>query len=138
VRVDTQPLRLGKALLVMALALCAACSGPGSKVDDAASVAIPPQQSPASRADAALAANCQAFEPSYEWQRSDPPAASVRSLYTVPAGAPSQLWFLGRSRAVALCTPCTRGGTAVKSFEWYEPGFRKGELKLQKCGGAAR
>jgi hypothetical protein len=59
-------------------------------------------------------------------------------LYTVPAGATAQLWFLGRNRAVALCTPCSRGGSAVKSFEWYEPGFRKGELKLQKCGNAAR
>ncbi len=59
-------------------------------------------------------------------------------LYTVPAGAAAQLWFLGRNRAVALCTPCAKGASAVQSFEWYEPGFRKGELKLNRCSGAKR
>lgn len=115
-------------LASVTLLLCAACSAPPVR-------RAPPPAPPASRADAALEARCRAVEAAHQWQRSAPPGQPARSFFTVPAGATRQLWFRGRNDAMALCTPC-RGGSAVQSFEWYEPGFRKGELKLLKCGTA--
>lgn len=93
---------------------------------------------PAPRGDAALEARCRAVETAHEWKRSVAPGQPLRSYYTVPAGAPAQLWFSGRNDAVALCTPCIGNSAAVRSFEWYEPGFRKGEMKLLKCDAPAR
>lgn len=88
---------------------------------------------PPPRADAALEASCRSIETAHDWQRSAPPGQPARGLFTVPAGATAQLWFQGRNRALALCTPCAQGSAAVRSFEWYEAGFRKGELKLLNC-----
>jgi hypothetical protein len=130
-----RPVRSLSMLLV--LALSAACGHAPPRPAPTAPPA-PPAAPPVSRAEAALEASCRSFQADYEWKRSAAPAAAVRMLYSVPAGAPAQLWFSGRNRAVALCTPCVRGGAAVHSFEWYEPGFRKGELKLQKCAAQSR
>jgi hypothetical protein len=129
-----RPAELPRAALLVLLLLCAACS----TTRRLATLPPPPEaarpaQPPVPRSDAALEASCKTNEPTYQWQRSGPPAASVRQLYTVPAGAKAQLWFLGRNRAVALCTPCAAAAAAVQSFEWYEPGFTKGEMKLHKC-----
>ncbi|MET0282365.1 MAG: hypothetical protein ABW278_14755, partial [Steroidobacteraceae bacterium] len=118
-------LRVLMAVLLMVCTACAATRRP-AVMPPVPEVARPAP--PAPQPHAALEASCKAMEPSYKWQRSAPPAASTRMLYTVPAGAKAQLWFLGRNRAVALCTPCSASLAAVQSFEWYEPGFTRGEL----------
>lgn len=120
------------------LLLCAACTGPLRRPAPTPGPAPAPSapSTPPPRSDAALEARCRAVETAHEWKRSAPPGQPMRSYFTVPAGASAQLWFKGRNDAVALCTPCRGDATAAQSFEWYEPGFRKGELKLLKCGAA--
>jgi hypothetical protein len=84
-------------------------------------------------ADAKLEAACKTNYPTHAWKRSEPPEAAVRRLYSIPRGAAAQLWFRGRDQAIAVCTPCSAGSAAVKSFEWYTPGFKQGELGLRNC-----
>jgi hypothetical protein len=93
----------------------------------------PPQAQPG---EAKLEAACKTNYPAHAWQRTDPPEPAVRRLYSIPRGATAQLWFRGRDQAVAVCTPCSAGSAAVKSFEWYTPGFKQGELGLRNCPAA--
>jgi hypothetical protein len=123
--------RGGGILLVL---LCAACATTTRRPVPPS----PPPPQPPPRTDLALEARCRNIETAHGWKRSAPPGQPMRSYFTVPAGATAQLWFEGRNDAVALCTPCARDPAAVQSFEWYEPGFRKGELKLLKCAAAGR
>jgi hypothetical protein len=118
----------GSLAIGLCLALCAACSLPGLRQ---------PEPEPKS-AEFALVANCRAVQASRDWKRSDPPPPSLRMLFTVPRGAPAGLWFRDRDGAVALCTACAAGSSAVQSFEWYARGFTAGELKLKPCGKAKR
>jgi hypothetical protein len=118
------PLVVGLGLLMSAS--CVTGPGSGSK-------------SPASSGNAALEAACKTNYASHGWKLSAPPADAVRRLYSIPKGATAQLWFTGKDRAIAVCTPCAAGSSAVKSFEWYMPGFKEGELGLKNCpaGSAA-
>jgi hypothetical protein len=88
---------------------------------------------PTSSANAALEAACRTNYPGRAWKLSAPPEDAVRRLYSIPKGAPAQLWFTGKDRAIAVCTPCSAGSAAVKSFEWYTPSFKEGELGLRNC-----
>jgi hypothetical protein len=128
-----------RVVLVLLLALCAACTSTTARRPVPPPVAVPaPRPAAPPRADAALEARCRNVETAHEWQRAAPPGQPLRSYFSVPAGTRTQLWFRGRNEAMALCTPCAADPATVQSFEWYEPGFRKGELKLMKCGQAPR
>lgn len=95
----------------------------------------PPDKPVASPAyDPQLVKNCAAIEPGYDWKLAAAPAAVQRGFFSLPREAPFALWFRGRKDAVAACTPCSAKGSAVRSFEWYEPDFKKGELALKTCG----
>ncbi len=88
---------------------------------------------PAGSGNAALEAACRTNYPSHAWKLSAPPEDAVRRLYSIPKDATAQLWFTGKNRAIAVCTPCAAGSAAVKSFEWYATGFKEGELGLKTC-----
>ena len=117
--------RLAIALGLLLLAACV--TGPA---------APPPSKRPAGSGNAGLEAACKTNHPSHAWKLSAPPADAVRRLYSIPKGATAQLWFVGRDKAIAVCTPCSAGSAAVKSFEWYMPGFKQGELGLKTCPAA--
>jgi hypothetical protein len=85
-----------------------------------------------------LEAACKANHSSHGWKLAEPPEPATRRLFTVPRDAPLQLWFRGRDNAIAVCTPCTADTTAVRSFEWYAPGFKDGELARKNCIARAR
>ncbi len=102
----------------------------------ASCVTGPASRQPGSPAHAALEAPCKTNYPTHAWKLSEPPVDAVRMLYSIPKGATAQLWFRGRDRAIAVCTPCAAGSAAVKSFEWYSPDFKEGELGLRNCPAA--
>lgn len=114
------PFAIGLGLLLLASCV----TGPGK---------APPAKRPASSGNAALEAACKTNYPSHAWKLAAPPEDAVRRLYSIPKGATAQLWFTGKDRAIAVCTPCAAGSAAVKSFEWYAPGFKQGELGLKNC-----
>jgi hypothetical protein len=118
--------RIASSLAIgLGLLLVASCvSGPD---------ATPTSKRPAGSGNAALEAACKTNYPSHAWKLSAPPENTVRRLYSIPKGATAQLWFVGKNRAIAVCTPCAAGSAAVKSFEWYAPGFKEGELGLKNC-----
>src|SRR5262245_8464167 len=107
----------GSLAIGLCLLLCAACSLPGLR------------QPEPKGAESAFVANCRAMQSTRKWQRADPPPPSLRMLFTVPRSAPAGLWFRDPDGAVALCTACAAGSSAVQSFEWYARGFTAGELK---------
>jgi hypothetical protein len=119
------PLAIGLGLV--SIASCV--TGPGT-TSPATSTSAP--KGPTS-ANAALEAACKTNYPTYAWKSSPPPEEAMRRLYSIPKGATAQLWFTGKDRAVAVCTPCAAGSASVKSFEWYTPGFKQGELGLRTC-----
>lgn len=81
---------------------------------------------------------CKANYPTHGWKPADPPEPAVRRLFSVPHNAPAEFWFRGRDQAIAVCTPCAADSSAVRSFEWYTPGFKEGELALRNCAAKAR
>jgi hypothetical protein len=83
--------------------------------------------------DPQLVKNCAAMQAGYDWKLAAAPPATQRGFFSLPKEAPFALWFRGRKEAVAACTPCSAKSTAVHSFEWYEPDFKKGELALKTC-----
>jgi hypothetical protein len=102
----------------------------------AASCVTSPTPQRTAPAEAKLEAACKANYPVHAWKRSEPPEDAVRRLYSIPKGATAQLWFRGGDKAIAVCTPCAAGSASVKSFEWYSPGFKQGELGLKNCPAA--
>ncbi len=115
-------------LLIAGFVVLSAACVTGTKPSTADSK---PAASPAY--DPLLVKNCAAVQAGYDWKLSAAPPATQRGFFSLPKEAPFALWFRGRKDAVAACTPCTARGTAVHSFEWYEPDFRKGELALKTC-----
>jgi hypothetical protein len=87
---------------------------------------------------AKLEAACKANHATHGWKLAEPPEPATRRLFTVPRDAKSQLWFRGRDNAIAVCTPCTADANAVRSFEWYAPGFKDGELAHKNCNAKPR
>lgn len=85
-----------------------------------------------------LEAACKANHPSHGWKLAAVPEPVTRRLYTVPRDAPVQLWFRGRDKAIAVCTPCLTDANAVRSFEWYAADFKDGELARKNCPARPR
>ena len=85
-----------------------------------------------------LEAACKANHPTHGWKLAEPPEPAARRLFTVPRDAKVQLWFRGRDNAIAVCTPCAADANAVRSFEWYSPGFKDGELAHKNCSAKPR
>ncbi len=113
------------AICVLLASACVTGTKPSTQPDarPAASPAYDPQ----------LVNNCAAMQAGYDWKLAAAPPATQRGFFSLPKEAPFALWFRGRKDAVAACTPCIAKGTAVHSFEWYEPDFKKGELALKTC-----
>jgi hypothetical protein len=85
-----------------------------------------------------LAAACKANHPAHDWKLAAAPEPVTRRLFTVPRDAPAQLWFRGRDKALAVCTPCPADANAVRTFEWLAADFKDGELKRKNCSAPRR
>ncbi len=103
-----------------------------------AACAVHPDHSAA--VDPKLLVACKSSYKSHDWQLSDPPEPATTRMFSVPRDATTQLWFRGRDKAIAVCTPCgvasAAGASAVRSFEWYRADFKDGELNLKNCSAS--